>query len=340
MKKNILTVALIFLLTAVCLSACGKEENLVSGEDLADTESVLEQEIDEDANGSDVEEPVSGSEADSASAEADTEEETGSDTNEPDAEEASELVFNEEYLPYIEIDEDCEIYAYTEISGEEYDYAVYGISRIKEDNDDDDSWDSRYPLLYLGIVVLKDNEHVTVLRVDCDPYGDKYDRDFKQIVVEEDVNFDGKNDILILDGHYGNQGFVTYTCYLQTESGFEICPSFSKIVNPSVNSEDEVILSFERIWAASHGWEMYYYIDGEFVGREILTEEPANQSYSSSEDIVWSWTIEEYIDGKWVVTDHFTEEDYDEDYLYQYMVYGPDAHWDIGQDKWESLFRR
>ena len=334
MKKNILTVVLIFLLTTVCLPACGKEENLVSGEDLADTESVLEQEIDEDANEPDTDEPVSGSEEDSVATETDTEEETGSDTNEPDAEETSELVFNEEYLPYIEIDEDCEIYAYTEISGEEYDYAVYGISRIKEDNDDDNSWDSSYHLLYYETVVLRDNAIVTVLRDDS--YGGIYSNDFEKIVVEEDVNFDGKNDILVLQGHFGTQGLVRYTCYLQDESGFELCPSFSMIENPRVNSEDEVILASWRNWAASHSWEMYYYIGGEFVGKEMLTEEPAERSDSSGD--VWSWTIEEFIDGKWVVTDYFTEEDYDEEYLHQYMVYGPDAHWDIGQDKWESLY--
>lgn len=333
MKNKKLAAALVFLLTAVCFSACAKEENLVSGEDLADTESVLEQEIDEDANEPDTDEPVSGSEADSVSAEADTEEETGSDTNESDAEEASELVFNEEYLPYIEIDENCKIYAYTEISGEEYDYAVFGISPIETD---EERYNRYSNILYFETVVLKDNAIITVLRDDS--YGDIYSDDFEQIVVEEDVNFDGKNDILVLQGHSGTQGLVTYTCYLQNESGFELCPSFSKIENPKVNSEDEVILASWRNWAASHGWEMYYYIDGEFVGKEMLTEEPANQSYSSEEDILWSWTIKELIDGKWVTTDYFTEEDYDEDYLHQYMVYGADAHWDIGQDKWESLY--
>ncbi len=97
-----------------------------------------------------------------------------------------------------------------------------------------------------------------------------------------DVNFDGRPDLLICTGHHGNQGFLTYYCFLQTEDGFSEAPTFTGIPNPAVDEENRLILSQWRNWAASHSWAEYRYQDGEYrmsreLKEELMTDEDRKQ---------------------------------------------------------------
>lgn len=57
----------------------------------------------------------------------------------------------------------------------------------------------------------------------------------------EDVNFDGKEDLIIFLGHAGAHG-VQYSCaYLCTDEGYEYCKSFERIPNYSVDTENQVV---------------------------------------------------------------------------------------------------
>ena len=91
-----------------------------------------------------------------------------------------------------------------------------------------------------------------------------------------DVNFDGINDILVCQGHFGAQGMVRYACYLGSNGAFELNESFSEIANPSLDTKNRRVLSTWRNRAASHSWAMYSYISGEFIETDRLTQEPSS----------------------------------------------------------------
>lgn len=92
-----------------------------------------------------------------------------------------------------------------------------------------------------------------------------------------DVNFDNLPDLLVCTGHHGNQGALTYYCFLQTENGFVESPTFTDIPNPEIDAENQLIRSQWRNSAASHGWAEYKYQDDIYVmnreGREEMNGE-------------------------------------------------------------------
>lgn len=132
----------------------------------------------------------------------------------------------------------------------------------------------------------------------------------------EDVDFDGLPDLLVSTGHHGNQGYVTYRCFLRSEDGFEECPSYTDIRFPTIDPENQRILSFHRNWAASHSWGIYEFQDGEFVPTHWLTEEPApdwQPTKENDEDVVWQWTVDGEVMGR---SDTLTQEEIDQLFAY------------------------
>ena len=81
-----------------------------------------------------------------------------------------------------------------------------------------------------------------------------------------DVNFDGFNDILINIGRYGNQNTQHYDCYVwnETEQKFKSAPSFKKIDNPVIDSEENCIFSSVRSSAAEHIYQKWEYFNNSF----------------------------------------------------------------------------
>lgn len=141
----------------------------------------------------------------------------------------------------------------------------------------------------------------------------------EKLLYDEDVDFDGLPDLLACTGHHGNQGFLTYDCYLQRDSSFEECPSYADIWFPTIDSDNKRILSFHRNSAASHTWGIYEFRDGEFVPTHFLTEEPAPDWQPTKEndgDVVWQWTVDGKIVGR---SDTLTEEEIDQ--LFAYFGY-------------------
>ena len=136
-----------------------------------------------------------------------------------------------------------------------------------------------------------------------------FDVEAEEKLLYEDVDFDGKPDLLVSSGHHGNQGFITYDCYLQREDGFEECPSYGDIRFPSIDPENKRILSFQRNWAASHTWGIYEFQDGEFVPTHWLTEEPApdwQPTKVNDENVIWQWTMDGQVVG---TSDTLSEEE-------------------------------
>lgn len=140
-----------------------------------------------------------------------------------------------------------------------------------------------------------------------------------------DVNFDNIPDLLICTGHHGNQGLLTYYCFLQTEKGFVEAPTFTDIPNPAIDAKNKLILSQWRNSAASHSWAEYKYQDSEYVMHRELCEELEH----SGDKEVWVWTV----NGKEAArSDELSEEEIAE------FLYGENSEWKITGDRWRTLY--
>lgn len=149
-----------------------------------------------------------------------------------------------------------------------------------------------------------------------------------------DVDFDGNDDILVENGHYGAQYATAYSCFLSRDGKYVYYPGFSDILNPAIDGESQKILGCWRNWAASHSYAMYSLVNDEFVMTERLTEEPSSES--GEEEIVWTWLIEEYAKGK-VVNQHFySEKDYSAAQIEE-MIFAENSHWGLKGEKWNAL---
>lgn len=80
-----------------------------------------------------------------------------------------------------------------------------------------------------------------------------------------DVNFDGKDDILVSLGQYGNQMIQYYDCLVwdEAQGRYRKDDSFKQIENPRINKEKRCVFSSSRISDAS-----YYYKRFEFIDRQ------------------------------------------------------------------------
>jgi hypothetical protein len=115
-----------------------------------------------------------------------------------------------------------------------------------------------------------------------------------------DVNFDGYEDVIILNTYAGAHGNTWYDCWLWdiVTSSFVASKSFAEICNPAVDPEKECIYSAGGSGAAYWGGCIYRFIDGEF----ILTNEL---------DTGWDGLVEyELVNGKMEIVREVT---YDED---------------------------
>ncbi len=148
-----------------------------------------------------------------------------------------------------------------------------------------------------------------------------------------DINFDGILDILVDNGHFGTQGFVTYTCFINDNGNYIKCDSFSNIPNPSIDTENKKILSTWRNWAASHSWAIFTLQNNEFVMTDCLTEaEDLNEN-------AWIYTIEKLIDDKLQETEKFTTNDYSYEEIHN-MVYDKNSYWGLLSEKWNTLYNQ
>ena len=140
-----------------------------------------------------------------------------------------------------------------------------------------------------------------------------------------DVNFDSVPDLLICTGHHGNQGALTYYCFLQTENGFVESPSFTDIPNPAIDGENKLILGQWRNSAASHSWAEFRYEDNVFARFRELCEEPATDS---GED-VWIWKVNGEEIGR---SDKLSASEIED------LLYNETSEWNLSGDRWRTLY--
>lgn len=142
-----------------------------------------------------------------------------------------------------------------------------------------------------------------------------------------DVNFDDVPDLLICTGHHGNQGFVTYYCFLQTDAGFVDAPTFTGISNPAVDTENKMILSQWRNWAASHSWAEYKYQDNAYVLDRELCEEAVG--YDEDGNDIWAWTVNGEEIGR---SDELSKSEIED------LIYNENSEWRILDDRWRTIY--
>lgn len=236
----------------------------------------------------------------------------------------SQTSYNQELLTHITIKDGFAVADYAESSGDDYSYAIY---RFLQTN-----CPVNNAKMYWEVFVMDGETIVTILRIEDEEHGSAFSTD-PEMVLEYDVNFDGINDILLCLGHFGNQGAIAYKCYLAEDNTFTHCPSFTNIVNPSIDSDAHIVRSQWRNWAASHSWAIYICQDNVFTMTECLTE-----SLKIEEDgtETWFWQDEILKDGEMQIREEYTEHDYDPETLYQ-KRYGPDSYWGLDQEKWNTL---
>lgn len=249
-----------------------------------------------------------------------------------------EVMYDRELAAYITVEGDCTIADYAEIQGENYRCGVFHLRSPEYVY----TTGSGVPMavcdqIIWEIVVLRNDTVVDVLRIENDAHGDAVPS-CADLVTEVDVDFDGCSDLLLCLGHFGTEGAVYYQCWLTRGDTLLHCPSFTGIANPALDPERKEVLSQWRNTAVSHGYGVYRFLDGAFTMVERLTEQPAEMN-SGSEELVWSWTDESFIDGAWQVREYFTQNDYDVKTLYSEKVYGDTARWDIGSERWRSLYQ-
>ena len=189
---------------------------------------------------------------------------------------------------------------FVKTEGEKHTYYTYSI-QLYTDNAD---------LQFVQVVIMSEKNDFEIKEIFLEHTDDMLYVWFSgnyQPVIEEDVDFDGDKDVLILCGGYRNQ---YYQCYLNDGWYYEVMPAFSHILNPEIDAELQGIRGYAKDGAVSHSGTVYQYIDGKLEIVEQMTEifyiEDENGKIKDWESSYW--VVEKRIDGKLVITDTFSEE--------------------------------
>jgi|GEM_PF-1200427 len=154
-----------------------------------------------------------------------------------------------------------------------------------------------------------------------------------------DINFDGRRDILVKQGHFGNQGLVNFSAFIYENGEYAPNESFSQIANPAIDAENERILSTWRNWAASHSWAKFVYENGEFVMTDILTTSPEEYGEGMNAP-VFSWRYEvTQIRGGNSETTIYLSSDFPDDEFAE-MFFCESSFWGLASDRWRTLFNQ
>lgn len=178
----------------------------------------------------------------------------------------------DKYEQYITVDEGYEISDFNGLTGEEFTYIVYEIQSVDEENKK-----------YWQAVVTKEDSVVTVIRQDMEdgagPWPSTVD-----LISEIDVNFDGRNDVLVYIGSFGAQGASAHRCFLQNEDGTLYESESFPVYNVAVSDTFHAIRTTWRNHAAEHEEIYYEYKNGEFVPVQKIIFTPHVLAYEYHEN--------------------------------------------------------
>lgn len=166
--------------------------------------------------------------------------------------------------------------------------------------------------------------------------GDAWNKEGLYLV---DVNFDGKLDIVVSNGHYGAQGAIEYSAYLWNGSSFRENLSFRGIPNAAIDIEREYILGWWRSNAASHCHAKYVYKDDVFALDQLLTIKWAVKGDENSEDeenYITEYIVQYDLFDSEGITEIYSTEKYSVEYLEE-MFGADDSEWAIYSGKWKQI---
>ena len=197
----------------------------------------------------------------------------------------------------------------------------------------DDEYDDNM-FLEDGVLVISkedDAENTQVIHVQAEG-GYATWISFKDKFEYMDVNFDDVPDLLICSGHHGNQGAITYYCFLQTDTGFVEAPTFTDIPNPAVDAENKLILSQWRNSATSHSWAEFKYKDNAYaLSRELREDEAPFREGQDANEYIWVWTINGEEIGR---SDELSEIEIAD------LLYSENSEWRIADDRWRTIYNK
>ena len=113
---------------------------------------------------------------------------------------------------------------------------------------------------YATIAVQKNASTITTLKVENDEWGDEFPS-ASNMINEEDVNFDGRQDILVKLGQFGENADNRYKCYIDNAENLEYCNGFEQIDNPDVYSDMQMIVGYAKGDSDLVTYNRYEYID-------------------------------------------------------------------------------
>ena len=120
-------------------------------------------------------------------------------------------------------------------------------------------------------------------------------------VIETDVNFDRKPDVLILKEY---DDYAIYTCYLGTDDGLVYCSAFEKISDPVINREKQIIQSVLTDGTIFTTGVVYQFVSGKLIETEnLIWKEKQDEDYTLYNE----WTLEKLVDGEMVVVETFSD---------------------------------
>ncbi len=146
-----------------------------------------------------------------------------------------------------------------------------------------------------------------------------------------DVNFDGYKDVIILYTFSGAHSNTWYDCWLWNPetSSFIKAESFAGICNPALDPEKKYIYSTGGSGSGNQEWDIYQFIDGEFVVTNSLSYEVANKGYHFIEQKLVNGKME-------IIRDDVIQKDSFDDAL-SAASYISDELWQLDNPRWYGV---
>lgn len=185
--------------------------------------------------------------------------------------------------------------------------------------------------VYWNVSILKGDKEIQKITQNLDKNASSKP-DISELIVEVDVNFDGKKDLLIFQGRFGVQSIASYKCYLNNEEGtsgqpFKILEGFSDIANPSFNHNKKLIQSCNMENANTYVYSIYKITNTKDTSH-IVKE--ASLSIAHKETGLSDCIEYKLKDGNMQIV----KEEKD---INPQDIYSNDGYFDIGSKSWQSI---
>lgn len=204
----------------------------------------------------------------------------------------------------------------------------YVVEWILTDYEDEDNYFAEEGILLIS--KEDDAKNTQVIRVQGEGGGWGPPANLKDKFEYIDVNFDDVPDLLVCTGHHGNQGAVIYYCFLQTDEGFVEAPTFTDILNPSVDTENKLILSQWRNSALSHSWAEYKFQNNAYsIDRDLCEYAEVPEDGKDASDYIWVWTVNGEVIGR---SDELSESEIAD------LLYSENSEWRLADDRWRTIY--